>query len=89
MRTRACVGRRLAARHRVNSTHFHAVSDPGRLIVSARSPDGVIEAVELPGDRLVLGIQWHPELQGILDETQHAIIEHLVEAARAFMAGGS
>ncbi|MHC4469404.1 MAG: gamma-glutamyl-gamma-aminobutyrate hydrolase family protein [Planctomycetota bacterium] len=73
-----------ATRHRVNSTHFHAVANPGRLDVCARSPDGVVEAVELPGDRLVLGIQWHPELLGVLDETQQAIIEHLVAAATAY-----
>jgi len=24
-------------------------------------PDGVIESVELPGRRLALGVQWHPE----------------------------
>jgi len=73
-----------AKRHRVNSTHFYSVGDPGRLSVCARSPDGVVEAVELPGPRLVLGIQWHPELLGVLDETQQAIIEELVKAARSF-----
>jgi len=45
----------------VNSTHHQAVHDPGLAIVSATSPDGVIEAIELPG-RFVLGVQWHPEL---------------------------
>jgi putative glutamine amidotransferase len=27
--------------------------------------DGVIEAVELPGDRFVVGVQWHPENMAI------------------------
>jgi putative glutamine amidotransferase len=76
-----------ARRLRVNSTHFHAVADPGRLRVGARAPDGVIEAVELPGERLVLGLQWHPELLGVVDATQQAVIEHLVAAARAFRVG--
>jgi putative glutamine amidotransferase len=76
-----------AQRLRVNSTHFHAVAAPGRLRVCARSPDGVIEAVELPGERLVLGIQWHPELLGIVDASQQAVIEHLVAAAREFRVG--
>ncbi len=44
----------------VNSTHHQAVGRPGPgLTVSARSTDGLIEAVEM-GDR-VLGVQWHPE----------------------------
>ena len=30
----------------------------------AATDDGVIEAVELPGARFVLGVQWHPEERG-------------------------
>jgi len=47
----------------VNSRHHQALDRvaPG-LEVTAVAPDGVIEAVELSGtDRLVLGVQWHPE----------------------------
>jgi putative glutamine amidotransferase len=36
----------------VNSTHHQAVRDPGRARVSALSPDGVIEAIELSPDAL-------------------------------------
>ena len=33
-------------------------------VVSARAPDGVIEAVEQPGAaRFCLGVQWHPEFR--------------------------
>lgn len=48
----------------VNSHHHQAVHPQAagsRLQVSARADDGVIEGVELPGPRLVLGVQWHPE----------------------------
>jgi putative glutamine amidotransferase len=47
---------------RVNSYHHQAVKDaaPG-FIVSATALDGVIEAVESPKNRFVLGVQWHPE----------------------------
>jgi gamma-glutamyl-gamma-aminobutyrate hydrolase PuuD len=34
------------------------------LAVTARSRDGVIEAVELTGHRFVVGVQWHPEASG-------------------------
>ncbi len=46
----------------VNSMHHQAVWEaaPG-LTVSALAEDGVIEAVELPGARFFLGVQWHPE----------------------------
>jgi putative glutamine amidotransferase len=46
----------------VNSLHHQAVSDPGRrLRVAARSEDGLIEALERPGEGFCIGVQWHPE----------------------------
>lgn len=51
-----------AARTQVNSLHHQAVATPGRgLRVSARSADGVIEAVEGEAGGFLLGVQWHPE----------------------------
>ena len=48
----------------VNSFHGQVVDQvaPG-LRVTATAPDGVVEAVELPGARFVVGIQWHPEFE--------------------------
>ena len=47
---------------RVNSRHHQAVARVGRdLVVSATSPDGVIEAIEAPGADFCVGVQWHPE----------------------------
>ena len=45
----------------VNSLHHQGVSDAGRLAVSARAEDGLIEAVEDPVAPFCLGVQWHPE----------------------------
>ncbi|MEV0127000.1 gamma-glutamyl-gamma-aminobutyrate hydrolase family protein [Dactylosporangium sp. NPDC050688] len=45
----------------VNSYHHQAVDDPGTLTVTGWADDDVIEAVELPARRFVLGVQWHPE----------------------------
>jgi len=46
----------------VNSAHHQAVKDlaPG-LVVDAVAPDGVIEGIEAPARRFVIGVQWHPE----------------------------
>jgi putative glutamine amidotransferase len=69
--------------HSVNSFHIQAVEHPGpRLKIAAVDADGVIEAVELPGDRMVIGIQWHPELQAVTDVKQRAPFEMLIEEAR-------
>ena len=46
----------------VNSFHHQAVSDPGeRFRVTAKSTDGIIEAMESREFKSVIGVQWHPE----------------------------
>jgi putative glutamine amidotransferase len=46
----------------VNSRHHQAVKDVARgWEVTATAPDGVIEAMELPGDAFRMAVQWHPE----------------------------
>ena len=51
-----------AAEYSVNSRHHQAADRIGHgLVVTARSTDGVIEAVEMPACRFALGVQWHPE----------------------------
>lgn len=46
----------------VNSLHHQAVARlASPLVVAAFAPDGLVEAVELPARRFVLGVQWHPE----------------------------
>jgi putative glutamine amidotransferase len=46
----------------VNSFHHQAVRTLGDdLIATAWAEDGTIEAIEDPGERLVIGVQWHAE----------------------------
>ncbi|MBI3962288.1 MAG: gamma-glutamyl-gamma-aminobutyrate hydrolase family protein [Deinococcus sp.] len=47
---------------KVNSHHHQAVKAvaPG-FQVTARASDGVIEAIEMAGQRFMVGVQWHPE----------------------------
>jgi putative glutamine amidotransferase len=46
----------------IHCYHHQGVADPGSLIVTGRTEDGVVEAVEDPARRFVLGVQWHPEV---------------------------
>ena len=68
---------------RVNSFHHQAIDKLAEgLVVTARSiPDDVIEAVEIPGDRFVVGVQWHPEELNAREESQ-ALFRAFVEAAK-------
>jgi len=46
----------------VPTSHHQVVDNLGKgLVAAAHSEDGFIEAVELPQERFVIGVQWHPE----------------------------
>lgn len=45
----------------VNSRHNYHVEKINKLNVSAYSRDGLIEGVEYPNKKFVIGLQWHPE----------------------------
>ncbi len=69
----------------VNSFHHQAVLKPGEgLSVAARSPDGVIEALEGKDSPFVVGVQWHPEGMVPEDEGMALLFRRFVEACEAF-----
>ena len=64
----------------VNSMHHQAIASvPDNVIVSARSSDGVIEAIEVPEQRFCLGLQWHPEFD--TNSGDKKIFSALIDAA--------
>jgi putative glutamine amidotransferase len=66
----------------VNALHHQAVRGLGEgLVVCAREPSGVVQAIEAPGRLFVLGVQWHPEYLP-QHPRQRRIFEALVDAAR-------
>ena len=70
-----------ADRLEANSSHHQAnltVAEP--LIISAKAPDGIIEAVESTQHTFVLGVQWHPER--LTGRPEHfALFQRLVREA--------
>ena len=68
----------------VNSLHHQTVDRlaPG-WVVSATSTDGTVEAIELPGHR-VIGVQWHPEL--LAGRPHDPLFAWVVEQARSTAA---
>lgn len=69
---------------RTNSFHHQMIKDPGRLKVAAIAGKGDIEGVEQPGERFVVGVQWHPELQAFFSEANQRLFRALVDEAREF-----
>ena len=70
----------------VNSFHHQAVRCPGELFkVSARSSDGVIEAMESNEHKSILGVQWHPECFILAGDRSHMpIFKWLVDESSNF-----
>ena len=71
-----------ATRVAVNSLHHQSIGDLAPdAVVTAVSPDEVIEAFEFPNKSFVLGVQWHPE--DMLDnDKMQALFNHFVDICR-------
>lgn len=80
------VARLLGREFAVNSFHHQAVGEPGpHLAVTARSADGVAEAVESTDMKPVVGVQWHPECfapAGL--DAMRPLFDHFVERCAAY-----
>ncbi len=77
-RVRALLGAEVS----VHCHHHQSVRDHPGFEAVARAEDGTLEAMEAPGDRFCVGVQWHPEVG-----TELALMKGLVEAARADRVG--
>ena len=51
-----------------------------KLSPAAFSPDGLIEAVEMPGKRFFMAVQWHPEYLFNKDGDSFLLFESFIEA---------
>jgi len=79
-RLAALVGEAVEAR----CYHHQGIAELGEgLVVSAWDVDGIVEALELPGETFVLAVQWHPEES--LEDLR--LFSAIVEAARLYASG--
>ena len=66
----------------VNSCHHQAVKALAKdLAVMAAAPDGVVEAVCMPGYRFLWAVQWHPEFSWRTDPHSRAIFSAFTASA--------
>jgi putative glutamine amidotransferase len=67
----------------VNSSHREAVAGPvDGVVVSARSSDGVIEAIEVTSCAFAIGLQWHQERFAGTDHRGNRVFDALIRACR-------
>ncbi|MEO7994719.1 MAG: gamma-glutamyl-gamma-aminobutyrate hydrolase family protein [bacterium] len=75
---------------KVNSHHHQSIDQLGSGVrVAAVAPDGVIEAVEMPEQDFVVGVQWHPERMIPQAAEQVELFEQFIAASvrRAAVSG--
>lgn len=65
----------------VNSFHLRQTKAESEYKVVGYSDDGIIEAIEYPGDNFNIGVQWHPEISYEFDENSRKIIDAFIEVA--------
>ena len=70
----------------INGKHHQAIKGLGQgLIASAHAPDTIIEAVEHPNKRFVLGVQWHPEGTWETDLYSKRLFRAFIQAANSHL----
>ncbi len=66
----------------VNSYHHQAVKELAPVLeIMAVSPDGLVEALHMPGHRFLWAVQWHPEFSYKTDPKSMKIFSAFVGAA--------
>ncbi len=63
----------------VSCHHHQSVAEHPGFTAAARAADGTLEAMESPGDRFCVGVQWHPETAADV-----GLLAGLVAAAAAY-----
>jgi putative glutamine amidotransferase len=67
---------------RVNSMHHQSVREAAAsLCIVAQAEDGIVEGLEHPQRRFVIGVQWHPEALAEREPVQGHLFEAFVRAA--------
>jgi putative glutamine amidotransferase len=65
-----------------NSLHRQGVIQVGSdAVVAGLAPDGIVEAIEVPDRRFVIGVQWHPEF--LLSDPERRLFSAFIDASRA------
>ena len=63
----------------VKSAHHQGLEELGEgVVATGHADDGIVEAIELPGQRFAVGVLWHPE-----EDERSRVVGALVDEARS------
>jgi len=66
-----------------NSWHHQGIKLHGKgLLVNAKASDDIVEGIEHPNKRWVIGVQWHPEMMWRTDKVQAKLFKAFVDACK-------
>ena len=68
----------------VNSLHNYHATENHIYRTVAKSPDGIIEAIEHPTATFNIGLQWHPEKNYDTDYNSKLILDEFISQSRKF-----
>lgn len=66
----------------VNSRHNFHLEEKEFFVISSRSEDGLIEGIEIPHKKFMIGVQWHPESMIPYDPVMLSLFESFVQSCR-------
>lgn len=66
---------------KVNSRHKYKLSNTD-LKIFAYSQDNVIEAIEVPNKKYIIGVQWHPESMISYDIVSKQLLDSFIESCK-------
>lgn len=67
----------------VNSRHHDQIEFQNDFMISATSLDGVIEAIEYPNKKFMIGVEWHPEDLFLKDIYSQRLFQSFIEATQS------
>lgn len=66
----------------VNSIHRYHLTVAPNYVINAVSEDGLIEGIELPDKKFVIGVQWHPEI--LEEEHAEKLLQEFINQAKEY-----
>jgi len=66
----------------VNSRHNYHVDQKDYFLIAGLAEDNIIEAIEIPSKKFIVGVQWHPEDMVEYDQEQYKLFQYFFKCCK-------